>query len=140
MTNSEDRLQAVGRILLWLRLAVVMACVGVVYSTFTGYYGRKGICEKDVRDRASDIVVRSTQAWATQTVASDRAQPEKTRHARSIEASVDRESVRDRMTRIDEPAANWIYSRVRPEVHANIVRYKLDAGKRLDCARDALLP
>lgn len=109
---------------------------------FIGYYwaflGRVELvdaqrltCHADVTDRRSDIVVRATQAWATQRVADDEQQPYRTRAARSIEAAQDRASVRDRLTRVDKHAVAGLLNDAPKEVRALIVR--LDSGTRLDC-------
>lgn len=136
------------------RVALVGGVLLVVYSslaytTLLGYQGRKAIvtsqrqaCAEDVKDRRSDILVRATQAWATQQVADDPRQPARTRHARSVEAAQDRASVRDRLGRIDDKAAMTLYERMPPEV-ADLLA-SLDRGRRLSCAREhppaSLLP
>jgi hypothetical protein len=89
-------------------------------------------CRDDIRDRSSDILVRATQAWGTQRVADDPLQPLRTRKARSVEAREDRESVRDRLTRIDDVSLVRILSEANhPDVRALILH--LDADRRLDC-------
>jgi hypothetical protein len=118
---------------------VGMALVGTVGFIWT-YTGRLQLvraqrlsCLQSVSDRRSDILVRATQAWATQRVADDPLQPLRTREVRRIEAAQDRASVRDRLTRIDTASVEAI---VRNAADSQIWRLvmRLDTGRRLDCS------
>lgn len=114
-------------------LAIILAA-----GQYNGYRGRVALvnaqrqsCADDVRDRTSDIRVRATQAWATQRVADDRAQPARTRSARRVEAATDRASVRDRLTRIDQAAVDHLLVTTTPPITDLLLN--LDTGRRLDC-------
>jgi hypothetical protein len=95
-------------------------------------HAQRRACADDITDRASDILVRAAQAWATQQVASDPRQPHRTRVARAIEARQDRASVRDRLTRVDDSAATVIYRQAPNHAIRALILY-LDSGQRLHC-------
>lgn len=125
-----------------MKAYVIAGTVLLTTMFFIGYYwgflGRADLvaaqrltCHADVTDRRSDILVRATQAWATQRVADDEQQPHRTRAARSVEAGQDRLSVRDRLTRVDDHAVASLRVDAPREVWKLIVR--LDTGVRLNC-------
>lgn len=125
---------------------VAVGMMAIILSSITGFYwayvGRVGLstaqfksCQDDIRDRRSDILVRATQAWSTQQVASDPKQSARTRRARSIEAAQDRQSVADRLTRIDDPTVASIMGSAKSGQIRELVA-SLDTGRRLDCAEE----
>lgn len=122
---------------------MVVAMMAVILSSFTGgywaYLGRVSLveaqrraCQDALKDRRSDILVRATQAWSAQQVADDPKQSAKTRKARGIEAMQDRQSVSDRITRVDDATiATIIHDAPSDQIWRLIKR--LDSGRRLDC-------
>lgn len=123
---------------------MIAGMLSVAFVSFLGFYwaylGRVALvdaqrqsCRETVTDRRSDILVRATQAWATQQVADDPRQPPRTRRVRGVEAAQDRMSVRDRLTRVDSPTVAAI---IRDAKTAQVWRLilRLDTGRRLDCA------
>lgn len=117
---------------------VIVAVVVMGYAVWSAYQGRVLIvdssrqgCREDIRDRESDILVRATQAWATGVVANDPRQPQRTRNARGFESGVEAMSVRDRLTRVDQDAAERIYARATAKVREALKA--ADTGKRISC-------
>lgn len=126
----------------WWKGYVVAGVIVIAIVFFVGFYwaylgrvdlvtAQRSACEDALADRRSDIQVRATQAWATQRVAEDPAQPMRTRAARGVEAEQDRRSVQDRLTRVDDKTVTAILASVRPEVRS-VIR-SLDTGRRLVC-------
>lgn len=123
---------------------LVVALMAIILASFTGLYwaylGRVDLvaaqrrsCHDDIRDRRSDVLVRATQAWATQQIADDPKQPPRTRKARGIEAAQDRQSVQDRLTRVDDDAISTIIGAAKNDNIWRLIK-NLDSGRRLDCA------
>lgn len=120
-------------------LAVATAILALMAAGFLwAYAGRQDLvdseraaCAREVADRSGDVRLWVTQAWAAERVATDPAQPARTRASRAVEAAALRAAAADRIERVDVRSG----AKLRDELEGGplAVLRSLDAGERLSC-------